>query len=172
MLRKEVVDSETRPKLHDAPSYRVARSGQLLLEGSRLQVTAGGRFLALFRYQGKLYAIDATCYHAGGPLLPSDIEDCGEFGPAVRCPWHEYQISLTTGEKLYCDLNNQIHTTAKKKQRVHLVWEKDGAVHVSLDTSEEKIESDHYAYKPPAPSHGTGRYNFEDCLTCTLCVSL
>ncbi len=41
----------------------------------QLQVGPEGRWLAILKHKGKLHCMDATCYHMGGPLLMSDIED-------------------------------------------------------------------------------------------------
>ena len=35
---------------------------------------------ALIAHQNEVHAIDATCYHMGGPLLDADIEDYGSYG--------------------------------------------------------------------------------------------
>ena len=49
----------------------VAASERLRDDDARLQVQVDGRWVALFRHRGTLYAIDATCYHMGGPVLPA-----------------------------------------------------------------------------------------------------
>lgn len=127
-------------------------------EGGR-QVDVQGRPLSIFRHEGKLYALDNHCYHAGGPLAMGDIEDIklkktGENMACVICPWHKYKISLKTGEGIY------FHTdpfgppgkkpklkSRGKKQRTHEIYEtEDGRVMVTLNLSNEiKFESDYYA---------------------------
>ena len=47
--------------------------------------------------------MDAVCYHAGGPLTVGDIEEVGGRA-CVRCPWHNYFVTVDTGEKLYQSL--------------------------------------------------------------------
>ena len=110
---------------------------------------------ALIAHQNEVYAIDATCYHMGGPLLHADIEDHGSFGACVVCPWHSYPISLRTGESVYHNLSG---ATCSKglKQRVHEVVRRDGRILVRLASSPEKVESDTYAFKTPPPSGGGG----------------
>ena len=66
--------------------------------------------------------MDATCYHMGAPLLHGDIEDIPGHGSCITCPWHHYQISMSTGERLYQDMDHQT-CTLPKKQRVHDVVE-------------------------------------------------
>ena len=57
----------------------------------------------MFNVEGKLHCIDAVCYHAGGPLTVGDIEEVGGRA-CVRCPWHNYFVTIDTGEKLYQSL--------------------------------------------------------------------
>ena len=62
------------------------------------------RFVSLIRgMNGKLYCLDSTCYHMGGPLATGDIEDLGndDGGPCIVCPWHKYKVRLDTGERLF-----------------------------------------------------------------------
>ena len=63
-------------------------------------VQAGGREIALFRAQGKVYAIESICPHQGGPLAEGGID-----GKVVMCPWHGWQFDVTTGE---CTFNPSI----------------------------------------------------------------
>ena len=109
----------------------VAKSDQLARENARVQVTADGRYLVVARSGGRLYAFDATCYHMGAPLLHGDIEDVDGHGACITCPWHHYQISMSTGERLYQDMSRKT-CTLPKKQRVHEVMEADGEVRVRL----------------------------------------
>ena len=119
----------------------VAKSEQLSREDARLHVELLGRHLALARKGDRLYAMDATCYHMGAPLLHGDIEDVPGHGACIVCPWHHYQISMTTGERLYQDMHLKT-CTLPKKQRVHEIREVDGEVQVRLSGGG----------KPPSPS--------------------
>ena len=150
----------------------VATSEQLAREDSRMHVEVRGRHVAIARRDGRLYAIDATCYHMGAPLLHGDIEDVPGHGACIVCPWHHYQISLSTGERLYQDMHRKT-CTLPKKQRVHEVREANGEVQVRLngggkpaspppgqkkpEPHEVKYEweSDRYAFKAPPPSQRT-----------------
>jgi len=48
--------------------------------------------LALFNIEGKIYALDNTCPHAGGPLGEGTVE-----GTQVACPWHGWKFDIPTG---------------------------------------------------------------------------
>ena len=52
----------------------------------------GERIVAVFRHEGKWFAIDAMCSHQGGPLAEGVIQD-----GCVTCPWHGWQYDLATG---------------------------------------------------------------------------
>ena len=52
-----------------------------------------GKTIALANVEGKLYAIDNTCLHRGGPLGEGELA-----GKVVTCPWHGWQYDVTTGK--------------------------------------------------------------------------
>ncbi|MEU6282796.1 Rieske 2Fe-2S domain-containing protein [Streptomyces sp. NPDC047028] len=64
-----------------------------LTDGVPLRVTAGGVPVMLVRHAGELYALSATCTHAGGPLDEGAVLDDG----CVRCPWHGSVFRLADG---------------------------------------------------------------------------
>jgi NAD(P)H-dependent nitrite reductase small subunit len=49
--------------------------------------------VAIFNFEGALYALDNTCPHQGGPLGEGYLEDTG----VVSCPWHGWTFDLRTG---------------------------------------------------------------------------
>jgi nitrite reductase/ring-hydroxylating ferredoxin subunit len=61
--------------------------------GGAVRVTIDGREIAVFNLGGSLYAIDAACTHAGGPLDEGTVG----AGRSVVCPWHGSAFDLTTG---------------------------------------------------------------------------
>jgi nitrite reductase/ring-hydroxylating ferredoxin subunit len=63
--------------------------------GQAKRVDIAGRSLAIFRLDGRYYAIDDACNHRGGPLSEGEVE-----GDAVVCPWHGAKFRITTGELL------------------------------------------------------------------------
>ena len=131
--------------------HEVGSEEALASRHGRLHVEVEGRHLALIEHAGEVFCMDATCYHMGGPLLHADIEECGDFGPCVVCPWHRYLISLKTGNGLYVNLEGE-HCAKGVKQRVHSVRRSGGKLLVQLQTVGERVESDTYAFKKPPPS--------------------
>ena len=96
---------------------RVAAESELS-DGTGLAVKAGDTAIALFRVEGRCYAIANTCPHRGGPLAEGELE-----GTTVTCPWHAWQFDLKTGESL---------TDESRVQRYE-VQVTDGAVLVAVD---------------------------------------
>lgn len=63
-----------------------------LNEGTGKTVQVDGQPIALFKIEGKFYAIHNTCLHRGGPLGEGELE-----GRSVTCPWHGWRYDVTTG---------------------------------------------------------------------------
>jgi 3-phenylpropionate/trans-cinnamate dioxygenase ferredoxin component len=63
--------------------------------GTAKAVDVSGRLIALFNVDGKIYALDNTCLHQGGPLGEGMLE-----GDVVTCPWHMWEYNVRTGEKV------------------------------------------------------------------------
>eukprot|EP01119_Soliformovum_irregulare_P021228 TRINITY_DN7024_c0_g1_i2.p1 TRINITY_DN7024_c0_g1~~TRINITY_DN7024_c0_g1_i2.p1 ORF type:complete len:421 (-),score=138.00 TRINITY_DN7024_c0_g1_i2:47-1309(-) len=119
----------------------------------RKKISLSGRDLLLFLLPGSprspkdlkaehFSAMDAICYHFGGPLDEADIEDVAGH-QCVICPWHRYPIALDTGESFLKTVNG--HQSKGVKQRIHTVkLESDGTLAIKLNL-DGKIDSDHYA---------------------------
>jgi nitrite reductase/ring-hydroxylating ferredoxin subunit len=85
-----------------------------LPQGARVVVEAFGTQIAVFNVFGKLYAVNNSCPHHGGPLchgiidgapVPSDPHQY-EWGLQDRvlvCPWHGWEFDLATGQTLFDD---------------------------------------------------------------------
>ena len=56
------------------------------------RVNAGGMPAVLYKENGKIFAIAATCSHLGGPLDEGTCEN-----GVVHCPWHNSGFRLTDG---------------------------------------------------------------------------
>ena len=99
----------------------------------------------------RVWALDAVCYHMGGPLIEGDIEEL--LGSAhVVCPWHRYRISIETGEGAYQVTPGQWKSKGAQRQRTHNVRVLDGSVYVRVGSSAEgKVESDTYGDLPVTP---------------------
>lgn len=136
------------------PETAVATEEELDARRGRMNVQVDGRHIALIQHSSTVYAIDSTCYHMGGPLLHADIEDVAQFGPCVVCPWHRYQVSLSSGDSIYRDLKGQ-HCTKGVKQRTHPVAVRHGTIYLRVPPARSAgapLDSDSHAFKPPPPS--------------------
>jgi nitrite reductase/ring-hydroxylating ferredoxin subunit/DMSO/TMAO reductase YedYZ heme-binding membrane subunit len=63
-----------------------------VIESRGKPVTLGGNRIAVFRHEGKLFAMSNTCRHQGGPVGEGRIID-----GCVTCPWHGWQYRPETG---------------------------------------------------------------------------
>ncbi|MEZ6092436.1 MAG: Rieske (2Fe-2S) protein [Pirellulaceae bacterium] len=64
-----------------------------IVEGTGKEFLVGTRIVAVFRFEGALFALDGICPHQGGPLAQGHLS-----GGCVTCPWHGWQYQLATGE--------------------------------------------------------------------------
>lgn len=62
-------------------------------EGRGKLVQADGKDIALFKKDGKIYAIENKCKHEGGQLAEGEVND-----KIVTCPLHQWKYDITTGE--------------------------------------------------------------------------
>jgi len=51
-----------------------------------------GQVVAVFRHQGRLYAMENACAHEDGPIGEGEVR-----GTCVVCPYHDWQYDFTTG---------------------------------------------------------------------------
>ncbi|XP_009992085.1 PREDICTED: Rieske domain-containing protein [Chaetura pelagica] len=121
-------------------------------KSQRLTAKVNGREIVVFYHEGKFHALDSRCYHEGGPLCLGEIEDIN--GQAcVVCPWHNYVITLETGEGLYEGINPSEPSPTPKwqskgvKQRTHKVTIDNGNVYVSPPDLSVSFDSDYFADK-------------------------
>lgn len=61
-------------------------------EGAARVVTVDGIAVAVVRQEGRLYALDNVCPHAGGPMGEGQVED-----GALVCPYHGWAFDLHSG---------------------------------------------------------------------------
>ena len=71
--------------------FRVADVDEIADDSVKM-VSAGGKVIALTRFQGEYGALDNVCPHMGGPLSQGAIE----YGLLV-CPWHGREYHPLTG---------------------------------------------------------------------------
>jgi nitrite reductase (NADH) small subunit/3-phenylpropionate/trans-cinnamate dioxygenase ferredoxin subunit len=61
-------------------------------EGGSIVVGVNGKDVAVFRADGRFYAIDDLCPHMGASLSGGYVED-----GVVTCPWHFWRFRLADG---------------------------------------------------------------------------
>jgi NAD(P)H-dependent nitrite reductase small subunit len=66
-----------------------------LPEGEGRAFKVGTRTVAVFRSNGKIYALANRCVHKGASICEGDLVADGKV---VRCPWHNWSFDLATGE--------------------------------------------------------------------------
>ena len=71
---------------------RVASVSSFQKDGAKL-VLVGGREVALFRRNGKFFALSNRCPHQGAPLGEGHFD-----GDSIICPWHHWDFHLETGK--------------------------------------------------------------------------
>jgi nitrite reductase/ring-hydroxylating ferredoxin subunit len=80
--------------------------------GGRKIVRVAGREVGIFNIDGTFYALKNVCPHQGarvclgrivGTMLPSDVYEYAysREGQILRCPWHEWEYDIATGEALF-----------------------------------------------------------------------
>ena len=75
-------------------SDNFVRAGRLddVRAAGRMPVRVGGRSLALFFHDGKVYAVDNRCPHMGFPLHRGTVRD-----GILTCHWHHARFDLQSG---------------------------------------------------------------------------
>jgi nitrite reductase/ring-hydroxylating ferredoxin subunit len=151
-----VEETHSSIALSDAP--QCVRVGSASAMRPRTEVRVRGRRITVLRTPDQhgahpsWAAIDAVCYHAGGPVGPYGTFVAVGDRMCLRCPWHSYLIDVHTGEGLYKDFDGKLRSKGIK-QRVHEVeLRADGGIWVRLaDARHDKVASDEYAYGPKHP---------------------
>jgi 3-phenylpropionate/trans-cinnamate dioxygenase ferredoxin subunit len=75
--------------------FQFAAKAADLPEGGKLLVEIDGQMVALFRVEGRFYALDDVCTHDGGPLAEGEL--CGF---AIACPRHGAKFDIRDGRAL------------------------------------------------------------------------
>lgn len=87
------------PTWQKLAGWTVAR---IVTNGGRAHFEVGGRFITVLLHRERLYCIDSACHHAAGPLGEGPVEDIEDI-PCIRCPWHNFLVSLDKGEDVTCE---------------------------------------------------------------------
>jgi nitrite reductase (NADH) small subunit len=72
-------------------SLRVCQVGEIP-EGESVVITVQNKGVAVFCHEGKYFAIDDLCPHAGASLSSGYVEE-----GVVTCPWHGWRFRLSDG---------------------------------------------------------------------------
>ena len=75
------------------PEFEVAMPAAELPPGQCAERIVGGRPVALFNVDGRVFATSNFCLHRGGPLGQGFLA-----GHEVMCPWHAWTWDVRTGE--------------------------------------------------------------------------
>jgi 3-phenylpropionate/trans-cinnamate dioxygenase ferredoxin subunit len=90
----------------------VARVEEIPPGGRKIVRIAGRGEIGVFNVDGAFYALKNTCAHQGarvclgkivGTALPSEVYEYryGMEGRILRCPWHEWEYDITTGQSVF-----------------------------------------------------------------------
>ncbi|MGH9721583.1 MAG: Rieske (2Fe-2S) protein [Bryobacteraceae bacterium] len=67
-----------------------------LQAGSMIEAMIADQPYAICNVEGKLYALEGTCPHRGGPIGQGAVN-----GAWVTCPWHAWEFDCRTGANDY-----------------------------------------------------------------------
>jgi len=90
---------------------RIANVEEFDGDGDRVIGEVDGLEIAVFRIDGKYYALANYCVHQGGPLCEGELtsrvtvdedgwERIEEGESTVLCPWHGWMFDVTTGRSV------------------------------------------------------------------------
>lgn len=90
--------------------------------GTMKLVPVGKFGVGVYNVDGTLHAIANYCAHEGAPLCAGFVGGTNEFAPdtpgqlrrvregrIVRCPWHQWEFDITTGQNL-ADPHKRVRT--------------------------------------------------------------
>ncbi len=86
-------------------------------EGKGRAFEAGTRTVAVFRSNGKFFAVANKCLHRGASMCDGAIAD---GGATIRCPWHNWTFDLATGRNML-DPTETIRTYPVRAEDGHLI---------------------------------------------------
>ena len=101
------------------PKYVVARADEIQ-PGGRKIVELEGRSVGVLNVDGEYFALLNHCPHAGAELCGygtifgtssaerPDTPITYERGRSIRCPWHQWEFDIRTGESFYDPKNARV----------------------------------------------------------------
>ena len=103
------------PEGPDAEGFYAVATSDLLPEGQGRTFSRDGHGVAVFRLDGRLFAIDDACTHEDGPLGEGAVS-----GRVVTCPYHDWRFNIETGECLSSE--NRSVSCFAVRERDGLIW--------------------------------------------------
>ncbi len=91
------VGTDHSPSFDEGADWQPVLAEADLPEQEPTRAEYDGEPVLLYRDGEALYALAATCAHAGGPLDEGEVEGCADAGCTVRCPWHDSVFDLRDG---------------------------------------------------------------------------
>jgi len=88
-FRETAADKELSSETEFVPVCKVSE----IAEDRAKIFTVSGERVAIFKYEGKLSAVNNVCRHQGGPLGEGKVID-----GCITCPWHGYQYLPGNGQ--------------------------------------------------------------------------
>lgn len=95
------VGTDHSPAFDEEAGWQPVLAATDLPEQEPMRVEYDGEPILLYRYGDALYALAATCAHAGGPLDEGEVESCEAAGCTIRCPWHDSVFDLRDGSVVH-----------------------------------------------------------------------
>lgn len=95
------------------------------------KVELNAQQIAVFKYRNRIYAVQDSCPHMGGPLHLGDIEEIdGQI--CVSCPVHRWSFDLDSGK---CLVSDQV----KMKCFEIKVTEREREIYVGFDGIQDEV---------------------------------
>lgn len=99
---------------------RAVCSLEQLAPGSKIRIEIGSRAVLVCRTEeGAVFAVSDDCPHQGASLAAGSLAgttvstapetyEYGRRGEVIRCPWHQYEFDVTSGESLFGERRNRL----------------------------------------------------------------
>lgn len=106
---------ETREAAAPAAEWTAVGPASSVREGKAATWAHKHGVIAVFRHNGRLYAVDNACRHEDGPVGEGEINGC-----LVKCPYHDWEYDYTTGQST-SNPGNAL-TTWQVEEREGQIW--------------------------------------------------
>ena len=122
--KKVGVDHSQKPAA--VPDWQPVLNESELPQRTPKRVEVEATAVLLYRDDGQVYAVNAVCPHAGGPLDEGSFE-----GQTVQCPWHDSVFNLKDGSIVH---GPTAYPVACYRARLH-----EGQVEICLPVEEQAV---------------------------------